>query len=141
MFVNRFNIHPPPLTAFDQLGRAIYVRFHRGAVQFCSLSLSIHRRPVAGRSFQNVMFCLVIAFSTETILSSSNSNILFSLSKLGKSLGHHKLVRIAYKKMQTLRIPEKLAELIEIGSIEMRTKPFKDSEVCRWRCDSMDWKQ
>lgn len=49
--------------------------------------------------------------------------------KLGQNLGHYKLVRIAYKKLKNLRLPEKLTESIQIGSIEIRTKPFVDAEV------------
>ncbi len=56
-------------------------------------------------------------------------NILFALTKLGKNLGHYKLVRIAYKRLQALRLPNQLDELVEIGSIEIRTKPFIDAEV------------
>lgn len=56
-------------------------------------------------------------------------NILFALTKLGKNLGHYKLVRIAYKRLQALRLPTQLEELVEIGSIEIKTKPFIDAEV------------
>lgn len=64
-----------------------------------------------------------------TVLFSFYRNILFALTKLGKSLGHYKLVRIAYKSLQALRLPAQLDELVEIGSIEIRTKPFVDAEV------------
>lgn len=65
--------------------------------------------------------------------------ILFALAKLGKTLGHYKLVRIAYKKLNNLRLPDKLSESIQIGSIEIRTKPFVDAEELSlfcYRCSS-----
>nr|XP_027195836.1 intraflagellar transport protein 122 homolog [Dermatophagoides pteronyssinus] len=69
----------------------------------------------------------------------SMAYILFALAKLGKALGHYKLVRIAYKKLINLRLPDKLSESIQIGSIEIRTKPFIDAEELSlfcYRCSS-----
>ncbi|KAF7490105.1 Intraflagellar transport protein -like protein [Sarcoptes scabiei] len=65
--------------------------------------------------------------------------ILFALAKLSKTLGHYKLARKAFQKLKELRLPEKLSELIQIGSIEIRTKPFVDAEELSlfcYRCSS-----
>ena len=58
------------------------------------------------------------------------SATLFALAKQSKNLGAYKLARHAYEKLQSLRIPARFMEVIDLGSVTIRSKPFHDSEVC-----------
>lgn len=44
-------------------------------------------------------------------------------------MGAHKLARYAYEKLQTLRIPSRFQEAVDVGSVMIRSKAFADSEV------------
>lgn len=59
----------------------------------------------------------------------STSGVLYALAKQSKNLGGYKLARYAYEKLQTLRIPPKFQEAVDLGSITIRAKPFHDAEV------------
>lgn len=52
------------------------------------------------------------------------------MAKQSKYLGAYKLARYAYERLQGLRIPPRLQEAMQLGSLTVRSKPFHDSEVC-----------
>ncbi|XP_064607326.1 intraflagellar transport protein 122 homolog isoform X2 [Liolophura sinensis] len=64
---------------------------------------------------------------------------LYALAKQSKHLGAYKLARYAFEKMQSLRIPVRFQEAIDLGSISIRSKPFHDGEdllpLC-YRCST-----
>ncbi|XP_057296410.1 intraflagellar transport protein 122 homolog [Hydractinia symbiolongicarpus] len=64
----------------------------------------------------------------------SRVHALFAVAKQGKSLGAYKLARYAFDKLQTLRIPDRYQELIDLGSITIRSKPFQDSQDLLHMC-------
>lgn len=56
-------------------------------------------------------------------------NTLYALAKQSRNLGAFKLARFAFEKLQSLRIPLRFQESIDLGSITIRSKPFHDAEV------------
>ncbi|XP_070558026.1 intraflagellar transport protein 122 homolog [Ptychodera flava] len=64
---------------------------------------------------------------------------LYALAKQSRSLGAFKLARYAFEKLQSLKIPSRFQESIDLGSITIRSKPFHDSEdvlpMC-YRCST-----
>lgn len=54
--------------------------------------------------------------------------ILYTLAKQGKLLGAYKLARHAFEKLQTMKPPARFQQLIDLGSIQIRAKPFNDNE-------------
>jgi len=69
----------------------------------------------------------------------SRCHALLAVAKQGKALGAFKLARYAYDKLQTLRIPQRFQESIDLGSITIRSKPFQDNQdmlsMC-YRCST-----
>jgi len=63
-------------------------------------------------------------------LTVDTSATLYTLAKQSKNLGAYKLARHAYEKMQSLMIPVKFQDAVDLGSITIRSKPYHDSEVC-----------
>ena len=59
------------------------------------------------------------------------SNTLYALAKQSRNLGAFKLARFAFEKLQSLRIPPRFQESIDLGSITIRSKPFHDTEVSK----------
>lgn len=55
---------------------------------------------------------------------------LYALAKQSKNLGAFKLARYAYEKLQSLRIPSRFQEAVDVGSVMIRSKAFQDNEVC-----------
>ncbi|XP_054464764.1 intraflagellar transport protein 122 homolog [Anoplopoma fimbria] len=58
----------------------------------------------------------------------SKVNTLYALAKQSRRLGAYKLARYSYEKLQELHIPSRFQESIELGSLNIRSKPFHDSE-------------
>eukprot|EP00057_Strongylocentrotus_purpuratus_P025672 XP_011680146.1 PREDICTED: intraflagellar transport protein 122 homolog [Strongylocentrotus purpuratus] len=69
----------------------------------------------------------------------SKVNTLYALAKQSRNLGAFKLARFAFEKLQSLRIPLRFQESIDLGSITIRSKPFHDAEdvlpMC-YRCST-----
>ncbi|XP_061187801.1 intraflagellar transport protein 122 homolog isoform X4 [Saccostrea echinata] len=69
----------------------------------------------------------------------SKVGTLYALAKQSKNLGAYKLARYAYEKLQTLRIPSRFQEAVDLGSVMIRSKAFQDSEellpMC-YRCST-----
>ncbi|XP_022096034.1 intraflagellar transport protein 122 homolog isoform X1 [Acanthaster planci] len=69
----------------------------------------------------------------------SKVNTLYALAKQSRSLAAYKLARFAFEKLQSLRIPLRFQESIDLGSITIRSKPFHDAEdilpMC-YRCST-----
>ncbi|XP_041457748.1 intraflagellar transport protein 122 homolog isoform X2 [Lytechinus variegatus] len=69
----------------------------------------------------------------------SKVNTLYALAKQSRNLGAFKLARFAFEKLQSLRIPARFQESIDLGSITIRSKPFHDAEdvlpMC-YRCST-----
>lgn len=59
---------------------------------------------------------------------------LYALAKQSRSLGAFKLARHAFEKLQQLRIPPRFQELIDLGALTIRSKPFHDSEELLLLC-------
>lgn len=87
----------------------------------------------------NIARYLLHLLLKETPLGVSRVSTLFALSKQGKHLGAFKMARYAYDKLQSLKIPARFQELIDIGSVTIRSKPFSDNEevlpLC-YRCST-----
>ncbi|CAH1783917.1 unnamed protein product [Owenia fusiformis] len=69
----------------------------------------------------------------------SKVNTLYALARQSKQLGAYKFSRFAYDKLQTLRIPPRFQESIDLGCVTIRSKPFHDNEellpLC-YRCST-----
>ncbi|KAK3103245.1 hypothetical protein FSP39_017787 [Pinctada imbricata] len=69
----------------------------------------------------------------------SKVGTLYALAKQSKNLGAYKLARYAYEKLQSLRVPARFQEAVDLGSVMIRSKPFQDSEellpMC-YRCST-----
>lgn len=69
----------------------------------------------------------------------SNFAIMYALSKQARTLGANKLAKQLFDKMQTLRIPQKFQEQVEIQTIATRSKSYSDPEellpMC-YRCST-----
>ncbi|XP_065066835.1 intraflagellar transport protein 122 homolog isoform X1 [Rhopilema esculentum] len=69
----------------------------------------------------------------------SKVNALYALAKQSKNLRAFKLARYAFDKLQALKLPSRLQEAIDLGSITIRSKPFHDNEdllpIC-YRCST-----
>ncbi|CAB4000051.1 intraflagellar transport 122 homolog [Paramuricea clavata] len=87
----------------------------------------------------NIARYLLHLLLKETPLGISRVATLFALSKQGKHLGAYKMARYAYDKLQSLKVPARFQELIDVGSITIRSKPFSDNEevlpLC-YRCST-----
>eukprot|EP00795_Rhopilema_esculentum_P002486 gene2486-18149_t len=72
-------------------------------------------------------------------ISKSTRNALYALAKQSKNLRAFKLARYAFDKLQALKLPSRLQEAIDLGSITIRSKPFHDNEdllpIC-YRCST-----
>ena len=65
--------------------------------------------------------------------------VLITLATHGETLRAHKLVRFAYDKLQSLRVPKQYAQKVDLACVLSRAKPFVDAEdllpMC-FRCGS-----
>uniref|UniRef100_H2Z1N3 Intraflagellar transport protein 122 homolog n=1 Tax=Ciona savignyi TaxID=51511 RepID=H2Z1N3_CIOSA len=59
---------------------------------------------------------------------------LYALAKQSRSLGAYKLSRFAYDKLHTLKLPMRFQDLIDLGSVTIRSKPYHDSEDLQPMC-------
>uniref|UniRef100_T1IRE0 Intraflagellar transport protein 122 homolog n=1 Tax=Strigamia maritima TaxID=126957 RepID=T1IRE0_STRMM len=59
---------------------------------------------------------------------------LYALAKQSRSLGAFKLARFTFEKLQQLRIPPRFQELIDLGALTIRSKPFHDAEELLLLC-------
>lgn len=57
-------------------------------------------------------------------------NTLYVLAKQSRQLGAYKLARYCCEKLQDLYIPSCYQQSIELCSLNIRSKPFQDNEVC-----------
>lgn len=64
------------------------------------------------------------------ILDRQLSYTLYALAKQSKALGAYKVARHAFEKLQGLKIPAQFQESMELSSLTVRSKPYRDSEVC-----------
>lgn len=64
------------------------------------------------------------------ILDRQVSYTLYALAKQSKALGAYKVARHAFEKLQGLKIPAQFQESMELSSLTVRSKPYRDSEVC-----------
>jgi intraflagellar transport protein 122 len=71
----------------------------------------------------------------------SKSYVLFALSKLARNLGAFKLARVAYDRLQHVKLPLEWKEVVDVGSVTIRGKPAADKEdlqpVC-FACTSLN---
>ncbi|XP_040048107.2 intraflagellar transport protein 122 homolog isoform X1 [Gasterosteus aculeatus] len=58
----------------------------------------------------------------------SKVNTLYALAKQSRRLGAYKLARYSYEKLQELHVPSRFQDSVELGSLNIRSKPFHDSE-------------
>lgn len=69
----------------------------------------------------------------------NNSAILYCLAKQAKKLGANKLAKQLFDRIQSLRIPQKFQEQVEVSTISSRARPFSDAEellpMC-YRCST-----
>lgn len=67
------------------------------------------------------------------------SSILYTLAKQARTLGANKLAKQLFDKIQTLQIPQKFQESVEICTISARARPYNDPEellpMC-YRCST-----
>lgn len=54
--------------------------------------------------------------------------ILYTLAKQSRELEAYKLARLVYEKLNNLHLKRRLVEVIELGQLTIRAKPFNDSE-------------
>ncbi|CAK8675911.1 intraflagellar transport protein 122 homolog [Clavelina lepadiformis] len=59
---------------------------------------------------------------------------LYALAKQSRSLGAYKLARFAYEKLHSLKLSLRFQDLIDLGSITIRSKPFHDNEDLQPMC-------
>ncbi|XP_066911742.1 intraflagellar transport protein 122 homolog isoform X2 [Clytia hemisphaerica] len=69
----------------------------------------------------------------------SRLHALLTVAKQGKTLGAYKLSRYAFDKLQTMRVPQRFQQNIDVGSMTIRSKPFQDNQdllsMC-YRCST-----
>lgn len=72
----------------------------------------------------------------EVPLGISRVYILYALAKQAQSLGAFKLARMAYDKLQVLRVPPTWQHQIDLSCLAIRSKAYSDSDdllpVCNW---------
>lgn len=80
----------------------------------------------------SVMFCLGVKLCDldGLILDRQGSYTLYALAKQSKALGAYKVARHAFEKLQGLKIPAQFQESMELSSLTVHSKPYRDSEVC-----------
>lgn len=64
---------------------------------------------------------------------------MYSLSKQATNLGAFKLARQIFDKIQTLRVPLRFQEYVDVSTILVRAKPFHDNDeilILCYRCSS-----
>ncbi|XP_050414597.2 intraflagellar transport protein 122 homolog [Patella vulgata] len=87
----------------------------------------------------NISRYLVHCMGTDIPHGVSKGATFYTLAKQSKNLGAYKLARHAYDKLQSLRIPPRFLEAVDLGSITIRAKPFQDGEdllpLC-YRCST-----
>ena len=69
-----------------------------------------------------------VSFSLTYFLSTYSAT-LYALAKQSRQLGAYKLARYAYEKLHSLKLPLRFQDLIDLGSVSIRSKPFHDNEV------------
>ncbi|KAF2899366.1 hypothetical protein ILUMI_06809 [Ignelater luminosus] len=66
-------------------------------------------------------------------------SILYTLAKQARTLGANKLAKQLFDKIQSLRVPQKFQEQVEISTIAARARPYSDPEellpMC-YRCST-----
>eukprot|EP01137_Pigoraptor_chileana_P031284 Opistho-2@18911 len=91
------------------------------------------------QSVFNMARFLMHRMMKETPIGISRATVLYALGKQARHLGAHKLARFAFEKLQSLVVPTKWQESIDLGSITIRAKPFSDREdmlpLC-YRCST-----
>jgi intraflagellar transport protein 122 len=72
----------------------------------------------------------------EVPLGISRVYILYALAKQAQNLGAYKLARMAYDKLQVLRVPPTWQHQIDLSCLGIRSKPYSDQDdllpVCNW---------
>lgn len=58
----------------------------------------------------------------------SRASILYTLARQSRTVEAYKLARYAYEQLDTLIAPRRLQDMIELGSLTIRAKPFHDRE-------------
>ncbi|XP_069671472.1 intraflagellar transport protein 122 homolog [Periplaneta americana] len=65
--------------------------------------------------------------------------VLYSLAKQARNLGAYKLARQVLEKMQSLRVPPRFQEYVDLSALMVRAKPYHDNEemlpMC-YRCST-----
>lgn len=78
-----------------------------------------------------MFLCIVILLN--------KSAVWYSLAKQARKLGANKLAKQLFDKIQTLKVPNKFQEQVEIASIASAAKPYSDPEellpMC-YRCST-----
>jgi len=72
----------------------------------------------------------------EVPLGISRVYILYALAKQAQNLGAYKLARMAYDKLQVLRVPPTWQHQIDLSCLAIRSKAYSDQDdllpVCNW---------
>ncbi|KAL0479772.1 intraflagellar transport protein [Acrasis kona] len=91
------------------------------------------------RHLYNISRYLLMNITTETPYNMSKVSIMLSLAKLSTQLGDYSNARLAYQKLQTLRVPKHMRDEIDVQSILIVGKPIANNEseapIC-YRCSS-----
>lgn len=87
----------------------------------------------------NIARFVLIETSQLSLKGVSQFTILYTLAKQAKKLGANKLAKQLFDKIQTLKIPHKFEEQVEIAAISSRARPYSDPEellpMC-YRCST-----
>lgn len=58
------------------------------------------------------------------------SAVLYTLAKHGRALGAYKLTKQIHDRLQTMHLPSKMRDEVDLSSITLNSGPMIDSEVC-----------
>ncbi|NP_998055.1 intraflagellar transport protein 122 homolog [Danio rerio] len=87
----------------------------------------------------NISRFLFHNLSTHTPMGISKVDTLYALAKQSKLLGAYKVSRHAFEKLQSLKIPARYQDSVELSSLTVRSKPYRDNEdlipMC-YRCST-----
>lgn len=76
----------------------------------------------------NISRYLIVETDQVPVKGISKFAILYTLAKQARKLGANKLAKQLFDKIQSLRIPQKFQEQVEIATIASRARPFSDPE-------------
>jgi len=120
---------------YQRLGEIYYV--YHSIQRYADEPFTSHLPEALFNLSRFLMHCIMTGGSVPKGVSKVAT--LWALAKQSRQLGAYKVARFAYEKLHALKLPLRFQDLIDLGAVSIRSKPFHDGEdllpLC-YRCST-----